>query len=234
MKTLKIITALLFSVALGMVFSSVTGAHPMVVIPLTFAGIYIGSKYAPAGVLGLDLMDMSFGAPVDNMGGVQAIGYVALSDDIDTWPTIPDTDDTAMDIVQILSGTLTMNAGKYFFPFKMEVDKCSVESADVGVKGGLSQKHTLKFYRGDMAAKIRGFVRATNNQELVFVVPDAQGRMNFIGSAAYPARKLPEGSATTGEGPEGESAVTMTFCSYGNGPVPILPDTITIPIPAES
>ena len=236
MKTIKFLTVVLFSVLLGFLFASVTGFAPMVVVPLTFAGLFVASKYAPKGVLGFDLMDMNYGAPVDNMGGVQSVGYIALADDVAVWPTRPvpgapiGMDTVDMSKVQILTGALTMKPGKVFFPFKMEVDKCSISSPDSGTVGGICQKYLLKFERGDMAAKIRGFVRATNNQELVFAIPDAQGRMNFIGSAEYPARKLPEGDATTGEGPEGESKVSMTFRSYGNGPVPILPESIPIPL----
>jgi hypothetical protein len=139
-----------------------------------------------------------------------------------------------MDELQVLTGSLTMDAGKKFFQFKMEPEKCSITSEDVGAKGGISQKHMLKIFQGDMQAKILGFIRATNNQELVFCVPDANGRMIMIGSQEYPARKVPEGSAGTGEGPEGESGYTMTFVSYGNGPAPILPDTISVPTTVSS
>jgi hypothetical protein len=232
MKTIQIVTALLFSVILGMIISSVTGFHPLVVIPFIFATIYFASKYAPKGVFGMDLMSIDESV-VDNMAGVQRTIYIGLHQDVDVWPTVPAVT-TAMDTVQGLTGALTMKYGKYFFPFEIEPDKCSVECSDVGVKGGISQKYTVKLYRADMSLKMRGFLRATNNQKLVMIVPDNQGRHNFIGSQAQPLCKVPEGTAGTGEGPEGESAAMFTFVSYGNGGVPLLADNIVIPIPADS
>jgi hypothetical protein len=167
------------------------------------------------------------------MAGIQAKVYIALADDIATWPTIPPLT-TGMDVIQVLTGSLVMKTGKYFFPFEIEPDKCSVECSDVGVKGGICQKYTVKLYRADLSPRMRGFVRATNNQKLALIVPDNQGRYNFIGSAAIPARKVPEGNAGTGEGPEGESATTFTFVSYGNGAVPILSSATVIPLPEDS
>jgi hypothetical protein len=234
MKTVKIISLVLFAAIISILFAVGTGLPLLGIAAFVLPGLYLAARFTPRGSLGFDLMSMDDDAPVDNMAGIASFGYVALANDIDVWPTIPDPSDTGMDQVQELKGELTMKSGKTFFKFKMEADKCSIESSDVGAKGSICQKYTLKFFRGDMASKIRGFVRATNNQELVFAIPDAQGRINFIGSEAYPARKVPEGSATTGEGPEGESGVSMTFVSYGTGPVPILVDEITIPLPEES
>lgn len=176
-----------------------------------------------------DLMAMDDSPPMDNMGGTLAYGYIALAEDVATWPTFPDVTTTTMEDLQELEGTLVMNVGKNFFRFRVEPEKCSISSEDVGPKGGVSQKHVLKIYKGSMEKKIRGFIRATNNQELVFAMPDANDRMNFIGTEKFPARKMPEGTAGTGEGPEGESGAALTFVSYHNGPVPILPDTISVP-----
>jgi len=233
MKTVKIISLVLFSAIISILFADGTGLPMLAVMAFVVPGLYLAAKYTPRESLGYDLMSMDDVAPLDNMGGVQHTGYIALADDIDTWPTIPSSS-TSMDSIQQLTGSLVMKSGKTFFPFKMEVDKCSISSEDVGNKGGICQKYILKFFRGDMAARIRGFVRATNNQELVFVIPDAQGRMNWMGSQAYPMRKVSGGSAGSGEGPEGESGATMSFESYGNGPIPILPGTIAIPLPADS
>lgn len=176
-----------------------------------------------------DLMAMDDPLPMDNMGGTLAYIYVALEQDIETWPTEADPATATMDVLQVLTGSLVCKTGKNFFKTKLEPEKCIVSSPDVGPKGGISQKHILKIYKGDMSAKILGLIRATNNQELVFAIPDANGKMLFLGNQKYPARKMPEGEATTGEGPEGESGVAMTFVSYGNGPVPVLDSSITIP-----
>jgi hypothetical protein len=239
MKTIKFLTALFFSVMLGMLFASVTEFSPFIVIPFVFAGLFLASRFAPEGVLGMDFIDMNYAHPIDNMAGVQSVGYIARYIDIAVWPGIPVPDTpVGMELVgikdcQILTGNLTMKPGKYFFPFRMDVDDCEIVSTDVGKIGGISQKYTLKVKRADLSAKMRGFIRATNCQDLVFAIPDAQGVVNFLGSAGYPVQKMPEGQAGTGTGPEGESATVMNFRTYGNGPVPILPKSIVIPLYTE-
>lgn len=197
---------------------------------ITF-GLFLEITMSKIGILKyFDLMDMDDPLPMDNMGGTLSYIYIALAEDIETWPTEPDPDVATMDALQLLTGSLVCKTGKNFFKIKLEPEKCSITSEDVGPKGGVSQKHVLKIYKGDMAVKILGLIRATNNQELVFAVPDANGQMVFIGSEKFPARKMPEGNAQTGEGPEGESGVAMTFVSYGNGPAYVLDDSVTIPI----
>lgn len=196
---------------------------------LTFGSLIEFAMYKMGVIQCFDLMTMNDPSPMDNMGGTLAYGYIALAEDVATWPTFPDTTTATMEELQELEGTLVMSVGKNFFRFRIEPEKCSITSEDVGPKGGVSQKHVLKIYQGTMEKKIRGFIRATNNQELVFAIPDANDRMNFIGTEKFPARKIPEGNAGTGEGPEGESGVALSFVSYHNGPVPILPDTIPVP-----
>lgn len=197
---------------------------------ITF-GLLIEVTMSKMGLIShFDLMAMDDPLPMDNMGGTLSYMYIALAEDIETWPTEPDPTSATMDVLQVLTGDLVCKTGKNFFRIKLEPEKCSISSEDVGPKGGVSQKHVLKIYKGDMAAKILGLVRATNNQELVIEAPDSNGRMIQIGSEKYPARKMPEGNAGTGEGPEGESGVAMTFVSYGNGPAYILDSAITIPI----
>jgi len=230
MKTIKIINCLLFSITLGLIFANITGFSAFIIVPIVSAGTFIAAYKLEPGLLGYDLLAMDDPLPMDNMGGTLSYIYVALAEDIETWPIEPDPDSTEeMDALQVLTGSLACKSNKCFFKIKLEPEKCSIASEDVGPKGGIAQKHVLKIYKGDMAAKMLGFIRATNNQELVFEVPDANGQMIQIGSESYPARKQPEGTAGTGEGPEGESGAAMTFVSYGNGPAYILDSSITVP-----
>ena len=231
MKTIRIITALLFSIILGLLFGSASGLPAYAIVPFITIGTFIAAYKLEPGLLlmGFALTEMDDPLPPDNMGGILSYIYVALAEDIETWPTEPDIAIATMDDVQVLTGALVCKTGKNFFKIKLEPEKCSIASEDVGSKGGISQKHVLKIYKGDMSAKFLGFIRATNNQEFVIEAPDANGRMIQIGSEKFPARKMPEGNAGTGEGPEGESGVAITFVSYGNGPAYILDSSIPVP-----
>jgi hypothetical protein len=178
-----------------------------------------------------DYLDVPRFSDLDNMGGTTTKFYYALASDVLTWPTLPDLDEaTDIDDLQVLTGSLAMKEGKKFFTGYMTPDTGAVTSNDQGEVDGVSQKHVFKLFHPKMAARLLGFIRATNNQGMVFVVPDANGTHFMIGNEQFPALKDPSGEAGTGEGTAGRNGATLSFFSYGKGPVPILPDTITVPL----
>lgn len=178
-----------------------------------------------------DYIDIPRFSEGDNMGGTGTKFYFALAEDVDVWPTLPTWAAAAtLDELQVLTGLLTMKTSKNFFTGYMTQDTGQITSADQGEVDGVSQKHTFKFFHPKMAAKLLGFIRATNNKPMVFVVPDANGTYFMIGSEQFPAMKDPSGESGSAEGTAGRSGATLNFTSYGNGPVPILPDTIEVPL----
>lgn len=197
-----------------------------------FIGLFIEYVMQELGIIkNLDFLDVPRFSDGDNMGGTATKFYYALAEDVETWPALPDWG-TAVDIsdLMVLTGTLTMKTGKNFFTGYMTLDTGQVSSNDQGEVDGVSQKHAFKLFHPRMSDKLNGFIRATNNKPMVFVVPDGNGQNLMIGSEKFPALKDPSGEAGTGEGAGGRSGATLNFFSYGNGPVPILPDTITVPL----
>ena len=197
-----------------------------------FIGLWVEYAAQKAGIIKcFDYIDIPRYADGDNMGGTTVKYYYALAADVDVWPTLPTWDGAAtMDDLQVLTGSLTMKTSKNFFTGYMTPDTGQITSSDQGEVDGVSQKHTFKFFHPKMAAKLLGFIRATNNKPMVFVVPDANGTYFMIGSEQFPAMKDPSGEVGTAENTAGRSGATLNFTSYGNGPAPILPDTIPVPL----
>lgn len=179
----------------------------------------------------LNFLDMPRFEEIDNMGGTGTKFYYCLAKDIEAWPTLPDPE-TAADIseLQELTGTFTMATGTNFFVGYMTPDTGSIVNTDQGEIDGVSQKHTFKLFHPKMNKKLLGFIRATNNQGMVYIVPDSNGVNYMVGSEAFPALKSADGESGTGEGTAGRSGASLSFVSFGPGPAPIVPDTVTIPL----
>ena len=178
----------------------------------------------------LDFLDMPRFTEIDNMGGTGTKFYYCLTKDIEAWPTLPDPSGATMDTIQELIGTFTMATGTKFFVGYMTPDTGSVTNADQGEIDGVSQKHTFKLFHPKMNAKLLGFIRATNNQGMCFIIPDSNGVQYMVGSEAFPALKTADGESGTGEGTAGRSGASLSFVSYGPGPAPIVPEAVSIPL----
>lgn len=200
-------------------------------IYLYLGGLMEFLAFKTGAIKALNFLDMPRFDEIDNMGGTGTKFYYALAKDIETWPSLPDPG-TAVDIseLQVLTGAFAMKTGTNFFTGYMTPETGSVTNTDQGEIDGVSQKHTFKLFHPKMNAKLLGFLRATNNQGMVFIVPDANGVNYMIGSEAFPALRTSDGEAGTGEGPAGRNGGTLSFVSYGPGPAPIVPEEVTIPL----
>jgi len=178
----------------------------------------------------LDFLDMPRFTEIDNMGGTGTKFYFCLSDDVDTWPTAPDPASATLDVLQVYPDDFVMKTGKKFFVGYMTPDTGVLTNSDQGDIDGVSQKHAFKLFHPKMNAKLKGFLRATNNQGMVFIVPDGNGVMHVVGSEPFPALRAGDGESGSGEGTAGRSGGTMTFISYGPGPMMEMFAAAVIPI----
>lgn len=178
---------------------------------------YFASKIGA--VKHLDFLDMPRFTEIDNMGGTGTKFYFALAADVETWPTAPDPATATVDDLQVYPTDFVMKTTKNFFTGYMTPDTGVLTNSDQGDIDGVSQKHTFKLFHPKMNARLKAFIRATNNQGMVFIVPDANGVLHVVGSEAFPALKTADGESGSGEGTAGRSGATLTFVSYGPGPM---------------
>ncbi len=173
----------------------------------------------------MDLENLEHGE--DNMGGLTEKFYYGYSDDVDSWPSLPavPTIDTAL----VLEDNIAMKAGKKLYTGYMTQKTGKLSNPDIGETDGICQKHLFSIFHPGMAARLKGFIKASNNKGMVFFVPDAEGVYHMIGSEKFPARKVPEGDLNVGDGgPEGRRGASISFESYGSGPSPTYGGTIPL------
>jgi hypothetical protein len=146
----------------------------------------------------MDFTDISKNLPNgENMGGLQQKVYFGFWDDVSTWPTKPSSP-ADIEANGVLTGDLAMKAGKRMFEMYITDDTGEFNIESVGEVDGKSYVlHLLLFHPG-LQKKILGFVNAIKNDNLFFVVTDAEGQMYLMGDSLRPAVFIgaPDGGGT--------------------------------------
>lgn len=224
-----ILTMLLISSVIGVAAGSHFELTPWPFVGTIFLGLVIVGKTMPAGILGLNHADLTK-ETTDNMGGIGEKFYWALAADVLTWPTIADLS-TASDYTEAgkLTGNFAMKTGKKFFEGYSTLDTGGLDSK---MQGGLdchSYKNEFSISQPGMKNKLIGFMRATQNEDLVFIVPDAEGLYRVVGSQQFPA-KPEKGEGTSGKTAADNKKADLGFFAYSNGPAPVYAGTIPLTV----
>ena len=97
-----------------------------------------------------------------------------------------------------LTGDLIMKAGKKLFKMYITDDTGEFNVESVGEVDGKSFVHHLNIFHPGMQKKILGFINAAKNDNLIFIVTDAEGQQYLMGDAMRPAvyQGAPNGSGT--------------------------------------
>jgi hypothetical protein len=162
-----------------------------------------------------------------NMGGIPSKVYFADKEDIAVFPTLP-SNPADLDEIAVLTGDFQMKPGKKFHELYVTVDTSGLANEDQGEVDGMSFKPVLNIFHPGLGKEIQGFVSYTNNRDMVFVAPDAEGVLRVVGSDLYPARKQAGDGANTGQAAADRKGVNLQFFSYGNTPAPIYEGTIPL------
>lgn len=133
----------------------------------------------------------------NNMGGTAQEIYFGFHADVLTWPTVPVSPATPEEN-GILTGTIVMKPGKNLFKLYITDDTGEFNIESVGPVDGKSFVEHLNFFHPGLQKKILGFINAAKNDNLVFIVPDAEGQKYLMGDALRAAiyQGAPDGSGT--------------------------------------
>lgn len=150
----------------------------------------------------------------ENMGGIAQTVYYGLHKDVDQWPIKPGqcSEPATLEELGALQGDIVMKDGKRFFSLYITDDTGELKIEPVGEKDGKSfVLHLLLFHPG-LRAKILGFINATKNENLVFIVPDNNGQYFILGDALRPATlEGPDTGAGTSKETAGRRGIGMEF-----------------------
>jgi hypothetical protein len=168
-----------------------------------------------------------------NMGGITQTVYFALWKDVATWPEKPDFDAaTDLEALASLAGDIAMTTGTNFYKLYLTDDTGEFKIESVGEKDGKSWVLHLSLFHPGLQKKILGFINATKNDNLVFIVPDNNQNFFLMGDALRPAtyESSPEDSGT-GKETSARAGISMEFTYKTSnlyqyeGAVPLTPAT---------
>ncbi len=133
----------------------------------------------------------------ENMGGIVQKVYFGFWADVETWPTKP-TNPADIEANGVLTGTVVMKAGKRMFEMYITDDTGEFNIESVGEVDGKSFVEHLTFFHPGLQKKILGFMNAAKNDNLFFIVTDAEGQMYLMGDSMRPAvyQGSPDGNGT--------------------------------------
>lgn len=150
-----------------------------------------------------------------NMGGLVPRVVFGYHDDVDVWPDFPDAVDTdngtELSAAGELDSTLAMKTGKRAFELHFTEDTGSFSIAPQGDKGNISFLYTLAFINKRVRSHILGFLNASKNRKMFFLVQDANGKWYLMGDKFRGAMLSPSDGAVTGAASTDPNQVTTTF-----------------------
>ena len=157
----------------------------------------------------LVLEDLESGIDCTNvMSGIKKI-LVARRDDVATWPSlIANPTDMAENVT--MTGSLAMVAGKRFFSLYSKKDSGELKYDGQGEEGSRSQRATLTVYNPGMKKSLLGFIRATQNSQLVMLVLTESAEWHLLGDR-YSGAILSESAATSGKAHTDPNGADLTF-----------------------
>jgi hypothetical protein len=165
----------------------------------------------------------------ENMGGIPQKIYFGFWKDVETFPTKPVTPLT-LEENATLTGELVMKTGKRMFEMYITDDTGEFNIESVGEVDGKSFVLHLSFFHPGMQKKILGFINAAKNDNLVFIVSDAEGQLYLMGDATRPAvyQGSPDGGGTGKEtaarkGMSAEFTYKTPNVYVYNGAIPLTP-----------
>ncbi len=121
-----------------------------------------------------------------NMGGIPQVVYFGFHKDVETWPSRPENPSNVADLGK-LTGSVVMKAGTNMFKLYLTDDTGELEMEPVGEKDGKSFVMHLRLFTPGLHDKVLGFMNASKNENLVFIVPDNNGFHYLMGDELRPA-----------------------------------------------
>ena len=163
----------------------------------------------------------------ENMGGIVQKIYFGFWADVETFPAKPVTPATLEENAS-LTGNIVMKTGKRMFEMYITDDTGEFNVEPVGEVDGKSFVLHLNFFHPGMQKKILGFINAAKNDNLIFVVTDAEGQQYLMGDEMRPAvyQGAPNGSGT-GKETAARKGMSCEF-TYKTGNVHVYTGTVPL------
>ena len=165
-----------------------------------------------------------------NIAGLKTKVYWALHSDVQTFPPVPDNSG-AFDVNATIDTAYVMKTGKRFWELYITQEKGKAEFKLVGERDGKSFETILSGNYPDLDATVMGFLRATANENIAIIWPDAKGRLWTHGYDPDLPVEVTTADGTTGEKTSDGKGLMISFRGIGDiamlydAAVPLTPAT---------
>lgn len=132
--------------------------------------------------------------------GIRQYVYAVAKRDIVKWPTLPDvsTEAQTLDKLATYATDFTLGSDKKWIRIDLAVNKGNIECEVQGDHPSRTFVNKLTVSYPGTSAQAAGFCRLAADEELVFLVPQRDGKFRVLGSEAFFVDVKPKMS--TGEG----------------------------------
>jgi hypothetical protein len=168
-------------------------------------------------VCNLELEDLNkAGACENRASGVKTL-YIALHDDVDLLPTLPNTRTHFEDFAVLSEGgdgpnhLIKMKAGKRMFKFATTKDLGELKYTVQGTSGGKSFNANLEVVHAGMKEKILGFMASVMNRELILLAKLNNGDVHMLGDKDRGAEFGDTAEVTSGKAVSDQNGATINF-----------------------
>lgn len=164
--------------------------------------------------------------------GIRRRVYFIRKDDIATWPENPILkalkDGTAINAstAAVITENFVLASGKKWIPLDIEITRSNVESETQGELHSRTYLNRATLHHNTVGKAVSGFAAVAVNDDLVFLIQQADGRFRLIGSELFDTQVNP--AAAIGQGPTSESGSTITVEGTDLAPAPFYEGEIVL------
>lgn len=116
--------------------------------------------------------------------GIRDYVYATSKRDILAYPEVPEDPKSLTEAVQT-KGDYTLAADKYFYKIGIVKDNGKIEVENQGVDGAKTFSNKATFAIPGTEEEASGFIDQANNDELIILVPQRNGKFRIIGSEDF-------------------------------------------------
>ncbi len=135
--------------------------------------------------------DIDFCLGDKSLPGVRNHGYYARRRDIKTFPRPAGLSAQAMEDVAVIKSNIELYADKLWHRFDLVPNESEPTSESQGSYGSKTFLNKILLVLPGTGKKVTGFISQINNDDVVFLIPMADGRCRLFGSPAYQAEIKP-------------------------------------------
>lgn len=119
--------------------------------------------------------------------GTRNHGYYARRREIDTFPKPEGSGAQSLEEVAVISSNIVMKADKKWHRFDLVPNESEPSSEDQGSFGSKTMLNKITLVLPGTGKKVTGFISMLNNDDVVFLIPMADGKCRLFGNPNYQA-----------------------------------------------